>query len=174
MALLWVSGDWCFKDHNIVPLLLRVLQSEWRTKSLRPLKMTDNTHTTIRRHIIEDQNLQQHRCHNITCLTCRCLCSHSYNQMTCMWCYLLFTLSSVYISSLISVSCATEPSTSTYHSTFGYSNASQAVTVTHDVLYLHISLRIFDFLRSIPYGQSMQLPVISTLYRLKLTNWFQR
>jgi hypothetical protein len=48
-----------------------------------------------------------------------CLRSHSYNQMSCMWCYLLLTLSSVYISSLVSVSCATQPSA--YHSTFSYS-----------------------------------------------------
>jgi len=72
--------------------------------------MADTTHTTIRRHITEDHHLQQHRCHNITYLKFRCLRSHSHNQTTCMWCYLLFKLCSVCISSLVSVSCATEPS----------------------------------------------------------------
>ena len=75
-----------------------------------------HTHThNVRRHITEDHNLHQHCCHNITYLKFRCLRSHSYNQTNSMWCYLLFTLSSVCISSLVSVSCGREPSA--YHST---------------------------------------------------------
>jgi hypothetical protein len=157
MALLWVSGGWSFKDHSILPLLLRVLQSEWRMKSLRPLKMAGTTHTTIRRHITEDQNLQQHRCQDITYLKYRYFRSHYFNPIACMWCYLLFTLSSVYISSLISAICATEPSTQ--HSTFSYSETSfsfeypthpQPFTVTHSICYLHLCLRSVAILRSIP------------------------
>jgi len=87
-------------------------------KALRTLKLASTTHTATRRHITEDQNFQQRRCRNITYLKFKCLRSHSYNQATCMWCYLLFTLSSVYISGLVSVICATVPST--YHSTFNY------------------------------------------------------
>jgi len=132
----------------------------WGMKALSPIKLASPTYTAIRRHITEDQNLQQRRCRNITYLKFRCLRSHSYNQMTGMWCYLLFTLSSVYISSLVSVSCATVPST--YHSTFSYSKIifsfgcltpPQQFTVTHDASYLHLSFRTFDILRSVPYGQ---------------------
>jgi hypothetical protein len=78
-----------------------------------------HTHThNVRRHIIEDHNIQQQRCHNITYLKFRCLRSHSYIQMSCMWCYLLLTLNLFYISSLVSVSCATQPSA--YHSILSY------------------------------------------------------
>jgi len=131
-------------------------------KALSLTKMADTTHTAIRRHITEYQNMQQHRCHIITYLIFRCLRSHSYNQMTCMWCYLLFTLSSVYNSGLVSVRCATEPST--YHSTFSYSKISflfsclttpQQFTATHDVSYLHLSLTTFDIIRCVPFCQSM-------------------
>ena len=160
MALLWVNDGWGLKDHNIVPLLLCLLQSKWGMETLSTTKFADTTHTAKRRHITEYQNLQQHHCHNITYLKFRCLHSHSYNQMTCMWCYLLFTLSSVYNSGLVSVRCATEPST--YHSTFSYSKISllfsclmppQQFTVTHNVSSLHLSLTTFDILRSVPFGQ---------------------
>jgi hypothetical protein len=33
---------------------------------MKELKMAGTTHTTIRRHIIEDQNLQQQNCEDIT------------------------------------------------------------------------------------------------------------
>jgi hypothetical protein len=162
----------------------RLLQSERVKNALRPLKMADTTHTTIRRHIIEDQNLQQRRWYNITCLKCRCLRSHSYNQTTCMLCYLLFTLISVYIRSLVSVSCATEPSA--YHSTavqfisavmfllavlqshlhntvlqllynkylISMSNTTQIAYCNIKISNLHLSLRSVDTLRSIPDSQS--------------------
>jgi len=160
MALLCVSGGWFFKGHTIVPLLLRLLQSKWGMKALRPIKIASTTHTAIRRHITQSQILQQHRFHNITYLELRCLRSNSYDQVTCMWCYFLITLSSVFISSLDSVRCATEPST--YHSTFSYSKINfsfgcltfpQQFTVTHDLSYLHLSLRTFDILRSVPFSQ---------------------
>jgi len=77
--------------------------------------MPGTTHPTIRPTITEDQNLQQHRCQNITYLKFRRFSSHSYYQMNSMLCYLLHMFNLVYISCRVSVICATEPSA--YHST---------------------------------------------------------
>jgi hypothetical protein len=81
---LWVSRGWRFKDHGIVPLLFRVLQSKWWMKAIWSLKMAGTTHTTIRSHIIWDQIPQQHRCENIKYLKFRFLHSNSFHHMTCM------------------------------------------------------------------------------------------
>ena len=91
-------------------------------KELWPLKMAGSTHND-KVSQQEDQNLQQHRCQNITYLKFRCLRSHSYHQMTCAWCHLLFTLSSV----LFLLAVLQSHLYSTHHSTFSYSDTSQVV-----------------------------------------------